>query len=66
MQRISEIICWAAVGILLLYGIFYILTRTIGVGIGLFRLFADSPLPWWILVPAGVALLAGFAYLKSK
>jgi len=63
MQRISEIVCWAAVGILLLYGILYILTRGFGVAIGLFRLFADSPLPWWILAPAALALVAGFAYL---
>jgi hypothetical protein len=29
MQRISEIVCWAAVGILLLYGILYVLTRAL-------------------------------------
>jgi len=63
MQRIAEIICWAVVGIFFLYGILYVLTRTVGVGIGLFRLFAESLLPWWILAPAGLACLAGVAYL---
>jgi len=26
-------------------------------------LFAHSPLPWWILGPAAIALVAGFTYL---
>lgn len=63
MQKISEIVCWAAVGVLLLYGVLVVLVRGFGVTIALFHLFADSPLPWWILAPAAVALALGFAYL---
>jgi len=30
-------------------------------------LFAHFPLPWWILGPAAIALVAGFTYLfKNK
>jgi hypothetical protein len=63
MQRISEIVCWGAVGVLLIYGILVVLLRGFGITIALFHLFADSMLPWWVLGPATVALALGFAYL---
>jgi hypothetical protein len=62
MQKISEIVCWAAVGILALLAIFELL-RGLGAIVGLVLLFAQSPLPWWILTPAAIALMAGFLYL---
>ena len=63
MQRISEVVCWAAVGVLALFAIFWLLTRGLGAIVGLVLLFVQSPLPWWILIPAAIALMAGFFYL---
>jgi hypothetical protein len=63
MQKISEIVCWIAVGILLLYGILVVVVRGFGVTIALLHLFVDSSLPWWILAPSAVVLAMGFAYL---
>jgi hypothetical protein len=63
MQRIFEIICWAAVGVLALFAIVYLLTRGLTPIVGLVLLFAQSPLPWWVLTFAAIALAAGFAYL---
>jgi hypothetical protein len=63
MQKIFEIICWAAFGILALFAIVYLLTRGLAPIVGLVLLFAQSPLPWWVLTPAAIALAAGFAYL---
>jgi hypothetical protein len=63
MQKIFELICWATVGILALFAIVYLLTRGLVPIVGLVLLFAQSPLPWWVLTPAAIALAAGFAYL---
>ena len=63
VQKISEIVCWAGIGVLLLFFILVALVRGFGVSVALFRLFADSPLPWWVLAPAALALALGFAYL---
>ena len=63
MQKISEIVCWAAVGILALFAIVYLLTRGLAPIVGLVLLFAQSPLPWWVLT---LALAAGFLYLFRR
>jgi hypothetical protein len=63
MQKISEIVCWAAVGVLALFAILWLLTRGLSTIVVLVWLFAESPLPWWILTPAAIALVAGFLYL---
>jgi hypothetical protein len=63
MQKISEIVCWVAVSVLLLFLILVVLVRGFGVRVALVHLFADSPLPLWMLAPAAVALASGFAYL---
>jgi len=63
MQKIYEIICWAAVGILALFAIAYLLTRGLAPIVGLVLLFAQSPLPWWVLTLAALGLAAGFVYL---
>jgi hypothetical protein len=62
MQKIFEIICWVAVGVLALFAIVYLL-RGLTAIVGLVLLFAQSPPPWWVLAPAAIALAAGFAYL---
>jgi hypothetical protein len=63
MQKISEIICWAVVGILGLFAVVFLLTRVLAPIVGLVLLFVQSPLPWWVLTPAAIALAAGFIYL---
>ena len=63
MQKVSEIVCWAAVAVLGLFLIFCMLTRGLGVIVAFVLLFAQSPLPWWVLTPAAIALVAGFLYL---
>jgi len=63
MQKISEIVCWAAVGLGALFVIVYMLTRGLAPIVGLVLLFAQSPLPWWVLTLAAIALAAGFLYL---
>jgi hypothetical protein len=59
MERFSAIACWIAVGVL----VALILIRGIGTFVALVLLFVHSPLPWWILTPAAMALVAGFIYL---
>ena len=57
----------AAAGILVVFLIASALVRgVLHVGIGLASLFAYSDLPWWILVPAAIALLAGFVFLLRR
>lgn len=60
MQKISEIVYWAAVGVLALFAILWLLKRGLSSIVVLVLLFAQSPLPWWILTPAAIALVAGF------
>jgi hypothetical protein len=63
MERISAIVCWIAVGVLALFFGALILFRGIASLVALVLLFVHSPLPWWILTPAALALAAGFIYL---
>ena len=64
MQKISEIVCWAAAAVLGLVAILWLLTRGLAALVSLVFLFVQSPLPWWILTPAAIALVAGFLYLR--
>jgi len=66
VQKISEIVCWAAVALLMLFLIYGLLARGLYVIVVLVWLFAQSPLPWWILTPAAIALAAGFPYLFRR
>jgi len=66
MEKISEVVCWIAVGVLGLFMVGWILTRGLGSLVTLVLLFVHSPLPWWILTPAAIALLAGFVYLFRR
>jgi len=63
LAAFSEIVCWAAVTVLGLFAILWLLTRGLGAIVALVFLFAQSPLPWWILTPVAIALVAGFLYL---
>ena len=66
MEKISEVVCWIAVGVLGLFMVGWILTRGLGSLVTLVLLFVHSPLPWWILTPAAIALVAGFVYLFRR
>ena len=63
MEKISEVVCWIAVGILGLFMVGAMLIRGLGSLVALVLLFVHSSLPWWILTPAAIALVAGFVYL---
>jgi hypothetical protein len=63
MKKTADVICWIAVGILLLYVVVVTLIRVVGIFMATLPQFAHSPLPWWILGPAAIALIAGFTYL---
>jgi hypothetical protein len=63
MEKISEVVCWIAVGVLGLFGVAWMLTRGLSSLLALVLLFVRSPLPWWILTPVAIALVAGFVYL---
>ena len=66
MEKISEVICWIAVGVLGLFMVAWMLTRGLGSLVALVLLFVHSPLPWWILTPAAIALVGGFVYLFKR
>jgi len=66
MEKISEIICWIGVGILGLFMVGWMLTRGLSSLVALVLLFVHSPLPWWILTPAAIALVGGFVYLLKR
>jgi len=66
-EKIANAICWVVAGIIIAFMIVGVLIRgVLHVGIGLAWLFAYSDLPSWVLLPAAIALLAGFAYLFLK
>lgn len=66
MERFSEVVCWIAVGVLGLFMVGWILTRGLSSVVTLVLLFVHSPLPWWILTPAAIALIGGFVYLLKR
>jgi LPXTG-motif cell wall-anchored protein len=66
MEKISEVVYWIAVGVLGLFMVGWILTRGLGSLVTLVLLFVHSPLPWWILTLAAIALVAGFVYLFRR
>ena len=62
-EKIANGICWTVVVILGLFFLVAIAGRIIYLIFGFAWLFAYSDLPWWVLLPAAIALLAGFTYL---
>jgi membrane protein YdbS with pleckstrin-like domain len=62
MEKFPEIVRWIAVGAVGLFMVVLVLTR----GFLLISFFVHSPLPWWILTPAAIALVAGFVYLFKR
>ncbi len=66
-EKVANAICWAAVIFLGLFVlVIFIFRYVLNVGAGLAWLFAYSDLPWWVMVPAAIALLAGFVFLSYR
>jgi hypothetical protein len=66
VRNVSAVICWIAVAILALFMLAAVLIRGLGSLAALVLLFVQSPLPWWILAPAAIALVSGFVYLFRR
>ena len=66
MERVFEVICYVALAVLGFVVLLAALTRGLGSFVALVQLFLHSPLPWWILAPAAIALIAGLSYLFRK
>src|SRR5215467_11478030 len=65
-EKIYDAICWTAVGILALFAIPLRLIKGLGAFVAIALLFVHSTLPWWIRIPAAIAVAAGFVYLFKK
>jgi hypothetical protein len=65
-EKVYDAICWTAVGILALFAIPLGLIKRLGALVAIVLLFVHSTLPWWIRVPAGIAVAAGLIYLFLK
>ena len=59
MQRATTLAAYAVFGILVIWG----LVRGFTGLAAMILMFVNSPLPWWILAPAAVALIVGFFFL---
>lgn len=59
IEKITTLVAYVVFGILVLYG----LVRGVAGFAGMVLMFVNSPLPWWILTPAAMALVAGFVLL---
>jgi hypothetical protein len=66
VEKIFEVVCWIALGVLGLIMVAWTLTRGLGSLVALVLLFVHSPLPWWILTPAAIAVVGGFVYLFKR
>jgi len=65
-KRASEIICWAAVGLLALFLIVVVLIRGLGTIFAFVWVFFHSGLSMWIVIPAFIAVVAGFLYIRPR
>ena len=59
MEKATALIRYVAVGLLALW----VLVRGVGAFAAIVVLFIQSPLSWWVLTPAAIALVLGFAFL---
>jgi len=66
IERMSEIVCWATVGLLALFLIVTILIRGLGVVVSFVWIFFHSGLTMWIVIPAFIAVIAGFLYIRPR
>jgi len=66
MKKTADVICYVAVGILVLCFVVVTLIRGVGIFMAIVLLFVHSPLSWWILTPAAIVLVAGFTYLFKR
>jgi hypothetical protein len=66
VEKIFEVVCWITLGVLGLFMVAWALIRGLGSLVALVLLFVQSPLPWWILAPAAIAVAGGFVYLFKR
>jgi hypothetical protein len=59
IEKITTLIAYVVFGIL---GLWW-LARVLGGFAGMILMFVTSPLPWWVLTPAAIALVVGFVLL---
>ena len=66
-EKIYDAICWIALGIVVLFATLrWIAQRALPSFVGVVWVFIDSPLPWWIRIPAAIVVVAGSIYLFKK
>ena len=56
MEKATLLVAYVVFGLLELLW----LARMLGGFGGMILMFVKSPLPWWVLTPAAIALIAGF------
>jgi hypothetical protein len=59
MEKATALVAYVVFGVL---GLWW-LARVLGGFAGMILMFVNSPLPWWVLTPAAIALAAGFILL---
>jgi hypothetical protein len=59
MEKATPLVACVVFGLL---GLLW-LARMLGGFGGMILMFVNSPLPWWVLTPAAIALIAGFVFL---
>ena len=59
IEKVTTLVAYAVFGIL---GLWW-LARVLGGFAGMILMFINSPLPWWVLTPAAIALIVGFVFL---
>lgn len=59
MERATALVAYVVFGLL---GLWW-LARVLGGLAGMILMFVNSPLPWWVLTPAAIVLVAGFVHL---
>jgi hypothetical protein len=59
MEKATALVAYVVFGLL---GLWW-LARVLGGFGGMIMMFVNSPLPWWVLTPAAIALIAGFVLL---
>jgi hypothetical protein len=59
MEKATTLVAYVVFGLL---GLWW-LARVLGGFAAMVLMFVNSPLPWWVLTPAAIALIVGFFLL---
>jgi hypothetical protein len=63
MDKFLKAASWVCLSLLGAIVLVIAMLKGLGTLVALVMLFARSSLPWWVLAPAAVALIAGFTFL---